>query len=67
MAADKCGRQRFMDFQAQKRRRVTAQRLVIVETVFSTTEHFTADELVRWSRRRDKSVSRATECSKKPA
>jgi Fur family ferric uptake transcriptional regulator len=59
-AADKCGRQRFMDFLAQKRLRITAQRQAIVETVFSTKEHFTAEELLRWSQRRDKSVSRAT-------
>ena len=57
---DKCGRQRFMDFLARKRLLVTAQRQAIIETVFNTSEHFTAEELLAWSRQRDKSVSRAT-------
>jgi Fur family ferric uptake transcriptional regulator len=59
-AADKCSRQRFMDFLARKRLRITAQREAIIQTVFNTTQHFTAEELLMWSRRRDKSVSRAT-------
>src|SRR5215831_15443339 len=59
-AVDKCGRQRFMDFLARKRLRVTAQRQAIIEAVFNTTQHFTAEELLIWSRQRDKSVSRAT-------
>ena len=39
---------------------MTGQRLAIIDTVFSTKEHFTADQLVEWSRKRDRSVSRAT-------
>lgn len=39
---------------------MTAQREAIVDAVFSTEEHFTADQLLEWSRARDKSVSRAT-------
>ena len=53
-------KQRFLDFLAQKNLRVTAQREAIVETVFATEQHFTAEQLLSWSRRRDKSVSRAT-------
>ena len=53
-------RQRFMDFLAHKNLRLTGQRRAIIETVFSTEQHFTADQLLEWSRRRDKSVSRAT-------
>ncbi len=49
-----------MDFLAGKNLRVTAQRRAIIETVFATQQHFTADQLLAWSRRRDKSVSRAT-------
>ena len=53
-------KQRFIDFLAQKNLRMTAQRQAIIETVFSTGEHFTAEQLLDWSRERDKSVSRAT-------
>ncbi len=49
-----------MDFLAQKHRRLTAQRQAIIATVFSTQRHFTAEQLLAWSRRRDRSVSRAT-------
>jgi Fur family ferric uptake transcriptional regulator len=49
-----------MDFLARKRLRVTAQRQAIIETVFNTSQHFTAEELLAWSRQRDKSLSRAT-------
>ena len=34
--------------------------MAIIDTVFSTEEHFTADQLLEWSRERDRSVSRAT-------
>jgi len=40
--------------------RLTGQRRVIMDVVFGTDRHFTADELLAWSRRRDRSVSRAT-------
>lgn len=49
-----------MAFLAQKNLRITAQRQAIVESVFSTEEHFTAEQLLEWSRARDRSVSRAT-------
>lgn len=49
-----------MDFLVGKSLRVTAQRRAIIDTVFSTRQHFTADQLLTWSRERDKSVSRAT-------
>ncbi len=52
--------QRFRDFLAKKNLRLTAQRRAILESVFGTQEHFTAEQLLAWSRRRDKSVSRAT-------
>ncbi len=39
---------------------MTAQRHAIIDSVFNTEEHFTADQLLEWSRRVDKSVSRAT-------
>src|SRR5206468_9047938 len=59
-AGHKCAKARFMDFLARKNLRVTAQRQAIIETAFGTRQHFTAEQLLEWSRRRDKSVSRAT-------
>src|SRR6185312_24181 len=53
-------KQRFMAFLGQKNLRLTAQRQAIIDTVFGTEEHFTAEQLLDWSRRRDRSVSRAT-------
>lgn len=58
--ANICARQRFLEFLARKNLRLTGQRRAIIESVFSTEEHFTAEQLLEWSRRRDKSVSRAT-------
>ena len=61
MAAEKkCAKQRFREFLARKNLRITAQREAIIETAFSTDQHFTAEQLLEWSRRKDKSVSRAT-------
>src|SRR6267142_4668580 len=59
-ADKKCAKRRFMDFLAQKNLRLTAQRQAIIETAFSTDKHCTAEQLLAWSRERDKSVSRAT-------
>lgn len=56
----KCAKQRFIDFLSTKQLRMTSQRQAIIESVFSTTEHFTAEQLLEWSRARDASVSRAT-------
>lgn len=53
-------KKKFLDFLEKKSLRITAQRRVIVETVFETDEHFTAEQLLDWSRAKDKSVSRAT-------
>ena len=50
----------FFRFLEQKNLRMTSQRQAIIETVFSTDQHFTAEQLLVWSRRKDKSVSRAT-------
>ncbi len=60
IAATKCAKERFLDFLGRKNLRVTAQRKVIIDTAFSTQQHFTADQLLAWSRGRDKSISRAT-------
>src|SRR5712671_6504017 len=59
-AANKNAKRRFLNFLSKKNLRVTAQRRVIIDTAFGTQQHFTADQLLAWSRRRDKSVSRAT-------
>src|SRR5256885_15970870 len=59
-AGHRCAKRRFMDFLQQKNLRLTAQRQAIIETAFSTHQHFTAEQLLEWSRQKDKSVSRAT-------
>ena len=57
----KCtAKKRFFQFLEGKKLRMTAQRQAIIDTVFSTEEHFTAEQLLEWSRHRDRSVSRAT-------
>src|SRR2546425_6563533 len=53
-------KQKYMEFRDQKTLRLTSQRQAIIDSVFSTEEHFTAEQLLEWSRRRDGSVSRAT-------
>jgi Fur family transcriptional regulator, ferric uptake regulator len=50
----------FMDFAQRKKLRMTAQRMAIVDAALDTNQHFTADELIVWAQKRDKSVSRAT-------
>ncbi len=57
---DKAIQSRFDEFIRKKGLRRTAQRDVIVEAAFGTTEHFTADELWDMSRRIDPATSRAT-------
>jgi Fur family ferric uptake transcriptional regulator len=59
-AAQNCAKERFRQFLSGKNLRLTAQREAIIESVFNTHEHFTAEELLQWSRRIDSSVSRAT-------
>src|SRR5258708_5454912 len=59
-SGSKCAKQRFMDFLAGQRLRLTAQRRAIIATAFGTRQHFTAEQLLSWSRQRDSSVSRAT-------
>lgn len=53
-------KEKFLRFLEGKKLRLTAQRMAIIDTVFSTEEHFTAEQLLEWSRQRDSSVSRAT-------
>jgi Fur family ferric uptake transcriptional regulator len=59
-AETKHARERFLDFLTRKHLRLTRPRRAIIQTVFSTGKHFTAEELLVWARRRDKAVSRAT-------
>lgn len=59
--ADKqCTKEKFLAFLARKNLRITTQRQIIIDTVFSTEEHFTAEQLLEWSRAKDPSISRAT-------
>ncbi len=53
-------KQRFLEFVETKGLRMTAPRKAIIDAVFSTEEHFTAEQLLDWARERDASVSRAT-------
>jgi Fur family ferric uptake transcriptional regulator len=53
-------KKKFMEFLGGKKLRLTSQRQAIIDTVFNTEEHFTAEQLLEWSRERDRSVSRAT-------
>jgi len=53
-------RKKFMGFLESKNLRLTAQRRAIIDTVFNTEEHFTAEQLLGWARQKDRSVSRAT-------
>lgn len=60
VAEKETAKQRFLEFLESKALRLTSQRQVIVDTVFSTEQHFTAEQLLEWSRARDRSISRAT-------
>jgi len=53
-------KRRFLDYVQESKLRLTAQRRAIIDAVFDTDQHFTAEELTKWAQRRDKSVSRAT-------
>jgi Fur family ferric uptake transcriptional regulator len=59
-AGKSAAKAKFIQFLGSKKLRLTSQRQAIIETVFNTQEHFTADQLLEWSRQRDRSVSRAT-------
>jgi Fur family ferric uptake transcriptional regulator len=60
LGTNESAKQKFMEFLAEKNLRITSQRQIIVDTVFSTEEHFTAEQLLEWSRARDSTISRAT-------
>ena len=53
-------RQRIYGFLESKGLRKTSQRDAIIEAAFSTTEHYTADDLLVMAKKVDRSVSRAT-------
>ena len=53
-------RVRIYDFLEKKGLRKTSQRDAIIEAAFSTTEHYTAEELLIMAKQVDPSVSRAT-------
>ncbi len=59
-AEREAAKERFYKFLADKNLRITDQRRVIIDAVFNTEEHFTAEQLLDWSRAIDKTVSRAT-------
>ncbi len=51
---------RIYEYLESKGLRKTSQRDAIIEAAFSTTEHYTAEDLLAMARALDKSVSRAT-------
>lgn len=53
-------KQRFLAFLETKNLRVTAPRRAIIDAVFGTEDHFTAEQLLDKARQLDSSVSRAT-------
>src|SRR5438067_12548260 len=53
-------RKTIYDFIEHKGLRKTAQRDAITEAAFSTTEHYTAEDLLAMSKKIEPSVSRAT-------
>jgi Fur family ferric uptake transcriptional regulator len=57
---DAAVRQRIYDFFAHKGMRRTIQRDAIIGAAFSTTEHYTAEDLLLMARKIEPSVSRAT-------
>src|SRR5882762_810318 len=59
-APKSAAKEKFMHSLVHKNLRITSQRQAIVDTVFGTDQHFTAEQLLEWSRQKDKSVSRAT-------
>src|SRR3982751_5223034 len=59
-AGKSAAKEKFIRFLGSKKLRLTSQRQAIIDSVFNTEEHFTADQLLDWARRRDQSVSRAT-------
>lgn len=56
----KTAKDKFLEYIEEKGLRLTSQRMAIIDTVFNTQEHFTAEQLIEWARERDQSVSRAT-------
>ncbi len=60
LADQEAAKQKFIRFLGRKRLRLTNQRQAIITAVFNTTQHFTAEQLLEWSRQLDRSVSRAT-------
>src|ERR1043165_2226505 len=60
LMAKAAAKKKFLAFLESKQLRVTSQRQIIIDTVFNTEEHFTAEQLLGWARERDRSVSRAT-------
>lgn len=52
--------EKFTAFAATRGLRMTKQRLAIINAAFSTTEHYTAEDLLTMAKAIDRSVSRAT-------
>ncbi|MGF1678373.1 MAG: Fur family transcriptional regulator [Candidatus Methylacidiphilales bacterium] len=53
-------REKILAYMESNGMRITSQRKSIIEAAFSTTEHYTAEELLERARKVDPSVSRAT-------
>lgn len=59
-ARRQAAKERFLEYLARQKLRLTGPRRAIIDCVFNTTEHFTAEQLLAWARELDPAVSRAT-------
>lgn len=53
-------REKILTYMESNGMRITSQRKTIIEAAFSTTDHYTAEDLLERARQVDRSVSRAT-------
>jgi len=60
IAARRAAKRQFTEFLPRKGLRMTAQRRAILDTVLATSQHFTAEQLLEWSQKRNRSLSRPT-------
>jgi len=59
-APDKKVREKILTYMSSKGLRITSQRKAIIDAAFSTSDHYTTEELLTRARKLDASVSRAT-------
>ena len=50
----------FLEFARSRGLRLTSQRMIIIDTIFATEDHFTAEQLFERVRAKDAAIGRAT-------